>query len=250
MLPLHSPILGGHACSCGAADCSSIGKHPRTAHGLKDATTDPATINQWWAQWPSANVGLLMGGTRRLVALDIDGPEGESALAELIAHDGHGQPLPDRLTIKTGKGRHLLFVVREGVTVKPKVAFGEQLDIRGEGSYVVGPKSLHATAMFYQIVNEVKVGALPEWLTKLLTTRRPTKAKTPTTVTTDPVTDTTAVVAPVPASNVDGLEIGQTVGGIFVRETDGRIAQESRSDTLTRKAGGYRASGDNALPGG
>ena len=45
VLPLHNGMHGG-ACSCGKA-CGSVAKHPRTAHGLTDATTDAATIEGW-----------------------------------------------------------------------------------------------------------------------------------------------------------------------------------------------------------
>lgn len=41
VLPLHTPGPGG--CSC-RRDCDSNGKHPRTEHGVKDATTDPEAI--------------------------------------------------------------------------------------------------------------------------------------------------------------------------------------------------------------
>ena len=47
VLPLHTPTGGG--CSCRDRKCRSIGKHPRTLHGVKDATTDAAQIRTWWA---------------------------------------------------------------------------------------------------------------------------------------------------------------------------------------------------------
>ena len=40
------------------------GKHPRTEHGLLDATTDPDRIRSWWARWPDANVGIPTGARR------------------------------------------------------------------------------------------------------------------------------------------------------------------------------------------
>jgi len=46
VLPLHAPVKGG--CSCGQLDCSSIGKHPRTPNGYKDAKTDPDTAEITW----------------------------------------------------------------------------------------------------------------------------------------------------------------------------------------------------------
>ncbi len=59
VLPLHT--ARSHArCSCGRADCSSPGKHPRTEHGVKDATTDENTIRSWWKEHPTANVGIAL----------------------------------------------------------------------------------------------------------------------------------------------------------------------------------------------
>ena len=57
VLPLHH-TTGLRQCSCGKADCSSPGKHPKTVHGVKEATTDPAIIKSWWKRWPDANVGV------------------------------------------------------------------------------------------------------------------------------------------------------------------------------------------------
>ena len=58
VLPCHSPTQNG--CSCQQPDCSSVGKHPRTAHGLKDASTDPELIKEWWRRWPTANVAVAV----------------------------------------------------------------------------------------------------------------------------------------------------------------------------------------------
>ncbi len=52
VLPLHG-VTASRTCTCGKSDCSSVGKHPRTAHGVKDATTDEAVIRSWWRRWPA-----------------------------------------------------------------------------------------------------------------------------------------------------------------------------------------------------
>jgi hypothetical protein len=51
VLALHTPDHEG-ACSCGRAGCPKPGKHPRTRHGLRDASADPAQIQTWWVTWP------------------------------------------------------------------------------------------------------------------------------------------------------------------------------------------------------
>jgi Bifunctional DNA primase/polymerase, N-terminal len=51
-VPLHS--WTGSCCTCGRRDCPSPAKHPRTLHGLKDATTDPGVeASRRCPTWPT-----------------------------------------------------------------------------------------------------------------------------------------------------------------------------------------------------
>ena len=59
VIPLHYPTNTG--CSCRKKDCSSIGKHPRTIKGSKDATTNIEQIQKWWRNCPKAGIGILTG---------------------------------------------------------------------------------------------------------------------------------------------------------------------------------------------
>src|ERR1700753_3377587 len=86
VVPLHTPT--GRGCSCRRAECGSPGKHPRTRHGVYDATRDLDAVERFWRRWPDANVGIATG---RIVVLDIDGPAGLSGLTEL---ERDHQPLP------------------------------------------------------------------------------------------------------------------------------------------------------------
>ena len=89
VLPLHSVREG--RCSCGR-DCDrAAGKHPRSAHGVRDASVDEAVVRAWWARWPDANLGLATGHASGLVVLDIDPAHGgEESLEALVAR--HGPP--------------------------------------------------------------------------------------------------------------------------------------------------------------
>jgi len=162
VIPLHSPSERG--CSCGRADCESQGKHPRTSHGLKDASREPTTIREWWRRWPDANIGILTGPESGLFVLDIDGKQGEESL---VGFSRRGLRLPDTYTVQTGGGgQHAYFVLPEGKDVRnsqSKIAPG--LDIRGAGGYVVAPPSLHASGGQYEI-NESAIppAPCPEWL--------------------------------------------------------------------------------------
>lgn len=62
----------GGRCSCGNPKCSSPGKHPRTSHGVKDATTDADQIRKWWTEHPHANIGVATGAQSGIFELDVD----------------------------------------------------------------------------------------------------------------------------------------------------------------------------------
>ena len=134
--PLYEP-LGEGKCSCGRPDCNSPGKHPRTRHGLKDATTNPDCIHTWWKDWPNANIAIVTGRDSGLIVLDVDRPE--------ILNGWQS----DTLTVTTGKGQHLYFSLN-GVAARNSVSkLAPGLDLRGEGGYVVAPPSLHASGVTY-----------------------------------------------------------------------------------------------------
>ena len=148
VLPVHSVRDG--RCSCGKPECGSPGKHPRTLNGVKDASSDRAQIEHWWKRWPDANIGIATGQVSGVVAVDIDGPGGESALVELCGN-------PPTLTSKTAKGRHLIFA-SPTLPVPNAVRLRPSLDIRGDGGYFVAPPSQHVSGICYRWLDEVGLG--------------------------------------------------------------------------------------------
>lgn len=181
VIPLHTPVVGKDkegkptvVCSCGkAADCDSIGKHPRVRHGLEEATTDEGQVRAWWKRWPDANIGVVTGPESGLWVLDVDGEEGVASLKALQEEKGK---LPRTLTQKTGGGGyHLLFAYpldKDGqpLELHNRVGFRPKLDIRAEGGYVVVAPSMHRTGKRYEWLKGREPGsgtglaAVPEWL--------------------------------------------------------------------------------------
>jgi len=160
VLPLHGIEPDG-SCTCGRADCPSPGKHPRTRHGMRDATTDLETIRDWWDRWPDANVGIATG--RGLMVLDVDGEEGQANIS--------GQHVPATPCVHTGRGSHLYLRPPEGVRVRNAVGLAPGLDVRAEGGYVVAPPSRHASGVDYEWAISPDVQDLAEcplWLADLL----------------------------------------------------------------------------------
>ena len=160
VLPLHG--APGGRCSCGKADCLSPGKHPRTRHGFKDASTDVAVVRRWWAMWPAANVGLRTGAASGLLVLDVDagpGKDGPRELADLEARHG---PLPETPQALTGgRGVHYFFRHPGGRVMSTPHALGPGLDLRADDAYVVAPPSVHASGRPYDWEVEHHPDALP-----------------------------------------------------------------------------------------
>lgn len=159
VFPLHTP--GEQLrCSCGASDCSSVGKHPRTTRGVHDATRDPSVIRSWWHRWPDSNVGVATGNG--LAVLDVDPRhDGDHSLAEL--EGDHGEI--ETLTVRTGGGGLHLYL-RGDVTARKRLRPG--LDLQAAGNYVVAPPSLHASGRRYEWDLRVRmIARVPEWLALL-----------------------------------------------------------------------------------
>lgn len=55
--------------------CDPAKKKPLTKHGFKEASTDPATIAEWWERWPNAMIGMPTGKASGVWVLDVDNPE-------------------------------------------------------------------------------------------------------------------------------------------------------------------------------
>lgn len=171
VLPLHSPVADG--CSCHRLDCRSVGKHPRTEFGAKDATTDIAQINEWEAQWPDANIGINVGRSN-LIVIDLD-PD----------HGGYVRDLPitaaERYTttVRTGgRGWHLYYQAPVGLDISnSNKRCPPGIDIRaGDGAYVVAPPSRHVSGCRYRFVpgrelRSVAPRPLPASLESILTIR-------------------------------------------------------------------------------
>jgi hypothetical protein len=161
VFPVHG-IEGGR-CTCGKSNCTKPGKHPRTQHGFKDATTDLEQIRRWWIKWPNANIGIATGTKSGLFVLDVDrknGKDGEAKLNSLILKHC---PLPPTPSVKTGMGRHLYFALTPGISA-PSIE-GDGLDVRCEGGYVVVPPSRHENGAQYEWTESaIPLAIAPDWI--------------------------------------------------------------------------------------
>lgn len=126
-------------------------KEPATAHGLRDWTDDPDSVREVWGAHPDLNVGIVCGApSGGLVAIDLDchedGPDGMASLREWEL--AHGD-LPETCTAVTGSGGlHMLY--RADGEVRPSANAGLGVDVRGDGSYIVAPPSVHPNGRRYE----------------------------------------------------------------------------------------------------
>ena len=162
--------------------CEPRGKRPLgrfVAHGLTEATTDPATIEEWWRAEPEANIGLRTGVA--FDVLDVDGDEGMAALAIEIPFDA---PTVDGPTVTTGKGAHVYVAV---TGLGNRAGFLPAVDWRGKDGFVVAPPSVHPSGAVYTwkcgeddpaFGANAPIRPAPAWLLDLLN-RRPATALLP-----------------------------------------------------------------------
>jgi len=136
-------------------------KTPLTEHGFKDATKDPATIGEWWAKWPDANVGIATGAVSRIFVVDVDPRHsGNDTIYELQLEFGK---LPDTRMVRTGGGgTHFYFKHPGWFVPNSSGRIGPGVDVRGDRGYVLAPPSI--TNGPYEVLRGENPLEAPGWL--------------------------------------------------------------------------------------
>jgi Bifunctional DNA primase/polymerase, N-terminal len=131
------------------------GKEPLTAHGFKDASTDPAIVSSWWRRWPSANVAVATGAPGPDV-VDVDVKNGAPGMELYERASRAGLLRGSAAVIRTpSAGLHIWF---EG-TDQTQGAIGPRkaLELKARGGYVVLPPSYVETDKYagrYELIEE------------------------------------------------------------------------------------------------
>lgn len=100
-------------------------------------------LAEWFERWPEANVAIITGHISGLVVVDADGEQGMNWLATNMPVTG--------VYARTGKGVHGYFRLN-GQEVRNRARLAPEVDVRGEGGYVVAPPSTHASGRPYEFV--------------------------------------------------------------------------------------------------
>lgn len=142
------------------------GKEPLTTNGYLDSSRDPTLINQWWARYPDANLGVATGKSG-IAVIDIDSVEGAAHWARIEGTHGPA----NTLIAETGRGGLHLIYLGDVPSTANRIAPG--IDTRGDGGYIVAPPSIHPNGTPYRWspYSRPPVG-LPRWIGQLVTTPR------------------------------------------------------------------------------
>jgi DNA-binding transcriptional ArsR family regulator len=153
-------------CTCAKrAACEDPGKHPATARGFKDASSDPERITEMFSRLPEPSIGLRTGRSSGVVALDQDPRHG--GFDSLDRLEAEHDKMPDtRLHHTGGGGVHSLFQYPEGVELKSKV-LAPGLELKA-GTGIVLPPSNHASGGKYRALNATPLAPLPSWVLELI----------------------------------------------------------------------------------
>lgn len=153
IFPCHS-VDGKGQCTCGKSPCGNhngnAGKHPRTLHGFKDATKDPATVQRWIEMFGhDINWAVATGVVSGIVVVDVDPRhDGDVELDKWMAENGE---LPDTKTTLTGGGGYHYFFryPHDGQPVVGRQSFMKGVDFKSDGGYVILPNGRHVSGGQY-----------------------------------------------------------------------------------------------------
>jgi hypothetical protein len=145
-------------------------KEPATWRGFYDATTNPATLQRWFASGFPYNIAIRTGTPSSIFILDIDGDLGAASLREIESKHG---ALPATLISITGNGRHHWFIA-DGPIPCSTSKIGTGIDVKADAGYVVAPASIHPSGKIYQWADSaIRPAHAPDWLVHLARAAKP-----------------------------------------------------------------------------
>lgn len=167
VLPLYS-LTKDNICTCKkGAKCITPGKHPWLKGWQNDATNNPEVAKEWWDKYPNSNVGVATGEKSGIVVVDLDSDKGIQEYKELTGIEDIEN---HTYTVKTARGFHLYY---KSDTYPNRKDLLEDMEVQGNGAYVVAPGSDHHTGIVYSVVSNRDVSELPEAILEAVKTEKP-----------------------------------------------------------------------------
>lgn len=166
--------------------CRRQDKTPLVREWQHLATTDPEQIRAWFTQFPACNWGIATGKQSNLFSIDGDSKpcptcppqeqrkpakDGKAILRQLIRKHSIST-----LIMLTHHGAQLLFRYPEGMEIRNEQdghTFGDGVDIRGAGGYIMAPGGVHPEGTIYRFHNpQVQLSPAPASLLAVLAQQR------------------------------------------------------------------------------
>lgn len=170
IFPLY-PIVDG-SCSCGDAECTNAGKHPKNGNWQHTAELDDAQLafledfdDMFFGNQLLNHYGIVVN-TSGLLVVDVDGRNGGFESAEKIKHIREQAAY----IVRTGGGgEHWYYTNSADVSLMTNVQNLKGIDFKSTG-FVVGCGSIHGSGMRYEALkgSPVKITEAPEELIDLL----------------------------------------------------------------------------------
>lgn len=101
-------------------------------------------VQGWFKKNPDINIALVCGEVSGLVAVDVDGEQGQAWFKQ-------NMPRPNCYQYTSSKSKFHAFYAHPGRRVAPAVRIAPEVDVRGDGSYVVFAPSIHASGAVYTL---------------------------------------------------------------------------------------------------
>jgi hypothetical protein len=98
-------------------------------------------LTTWLAQWPEANIAVVLGKVSGVVCIDCDSAEADNFFRPFITDPDHTP------TVTTGRGHHYYFKYEEGLRSTNRIHPG--LEYRSDGHIAVLPPSIHHSGNIY-----------------------------------------------------------------------------------------------------
>lgn len=121
-------------------------------------------ILQWFQENPNINIAVITGSISGIIALDIDTKHNRSS----NDFSDMGLSIPQTANAKTGSGGEHLIFKHPGGHVKSTNGqlWGEGIDIKADGGYIVLAPSIHPNGEKYTWINspEKNIADAPQWL--------------------------------------------------------------------------------------
>lgn len=139
-------------------------------HGHKEASCDENKVRALWNKFPNANVAIATGKKSGFFVLDVDVKECKVGDESLRALEKEFGELPQSVECITWSGgRQIYFRYPENIEIfNSQSKVGKDLDIRGEGGYVVAPGSVvNGKSYEWEVAHhpdDVSLVEAPQWL--------------------------------------------------------------------------------------